>query len=124
LLNRKYIKKQAVDNIGFTIQPGEIVGLLGENGVGKTTTLKMLTGILYPSGGYVSVAGFTPTARKHAFLNLLNTQIKRLSLGEADCVCGVLAGGSCGHHVVFCGVVQLPNRFFYTACVLPHMECA
>ena len=48
LFTRKYVYKQAVDDISFDVEPGEIVGLLGENGAGKTTSLKMLTGILYP----------------------------------------------------------------------------
>ena len=51
LFARKYIDKKAVDNINFSVNQGEIVGLLGENGAGKTTTLKMLTGILYPTSG-------------------------------------------------------------------------
>lgn len=41
---------QAVRDLSFTIQRGEKVGLIGENGAGKSTTLKMLTGILVPSG--------------------------------------------------------------------------
>ena len=68
LFARKYIEKKAVNNLSFSIEPGEIVGLLGENGAGKTTTLKMLTGILYPTDGSVNVAGFIPTQRKRAFL--------------------------------------------------------
>jgi len=68
LIARKYIEKKAVDGVTFSVEPGEIVGLLGENGAGKTTTLKMLTGILYPTSGGVTVAGFTPTQRKRAFL--------------------------------------------------------
>lgn len=68
LFVRKYIDKKAVDNISFSVNKGEIVGLLGENGAGKTTMLKMLTGILYPTGGSVTVDGFTPTQRKKAFL--------------------------------------------------------
>ena len=68
LFARKYIDKKAVDNISFTVNKGEVVGLLGENGAGKTTTLKMLTGILYPTSGSVTVDGFTPTQRKKAFL--------------------------------------------------------
>ena len=68
LFARKYIYKKAVDDISFDIQPGEIVGLLGANGAGKTTSLKMLTGILYPTGGSIVIAGFTPTQRKRAFL--------------------------------------------------------
>jgi len=68
LFARKYIDKKAVDDISFSVNKGEIVGLLGENGAGKTTTLKMLTGILYPTGGSVTVDGYTPTQRKKAFL--------------------------------------------------------
>ncbi|WP_312854326.1 ATP-binding cassette domain-containing protein [Paludibacterium denitrificans] len=43
--------------MSFTVQPGEIFGLLGANGAGKTTAIKMLTGILPPSGGEGRVAG-------------------------------------------------------------------
>ena len=48
LFMRKYVYREAVNNLNMTIEKGEIVGLLGENWAGKTTTLKMLTGILYP----------------------------------------------------------------------------
>ena len=68
LFARIYIYKQAVDDISFDVEPGQIVGLLGENGAGKTTSLKMLTGILYPTNGSITVAGFTPIQRKRAFL--------------------------------------------------------
>jgi len=50
----------AVQNLDFTIRRGERVGLIGENGAGKSTTLKMLTGILTPTEGAVEVLGFTP----------------------------------------------------------------
>ena len=43
-LTRTYGSLRAVDDISFTITPGEIVGLLGHNGAGKTTIMKMLTG--------------------------------------------------------------------------------
>ena len=68
LFARRYAEKQAVHDLSFEVKAGEIVGLLGENGAGKTTMLKMLTGILYPTRGDVRVAGFTPTQRKKAFL--------------------------------------------------------
>lgn len=48
----------AVDAITFEVQPGEIFGFLGANGAGKTTALKMLTGLLAPSSGHATVAGF------------------------------------------------------------------
>jgi ABC-2 type transport system ATP-binding protein len=47
----------AVDNISFTIQPGEVLGFLGPNGAGKSTTMKIITGFLAPSSGDVTVLG-------------------------------------------------------------------
>jgi drug efflux transport system ATP-binding protein len=48
----------AVDNITFNVDKGEIFGFLGANGAGKTTAMKMLTGLLVPSSGEANVAGF------------------------------------------------------------------
>jgi sodium transport system ATP-binding protein len=48
----------AVDDINFTVRPGEIFGLLGPNGAGKTTTLRMLCTVLKPTAGYATVAGY------------------------------------------------------------------
>ena len=48
---------RAVDNISFSIETGEIVGLLGPNGAGKTTTMRMITGFLEPSEGFVLIDG-------------------------------------------------------------------
>jgi len=56
-LMRDFGSFRAVDNVSFSVRPGEIFGLLGANGAGKTTVIKMLTGILPPSGGAGSVAG-------------------------------------------------------------------
>jgi len=50
--------KIAVEDIQFTVRPGEVFGLLGPNGAGKTTTLRMLCTVLQPSAGTASVAGF------------------------------------------------------------------
>ncbi|MEO0351047.1 MAG: ATP-binding cassette domain-containing protein [Cyanobacteria bacterium P01_A01_bin.15] len=65
---RQYRQVKAVNEVSFTVSPGEIVGFLGPNGAGKTTTLKMLTGLIYPSSGQVSVAGHTPFQRQRSFL--------------------------------------------------------
>jgi ABC-2 type transport system ATP-binding protein len=80
--NRKYRDVNAVDQIQFTIQPGEVVGFLGPNGAGKTTTLKMLAGLLHPSDGKAQVLGYTPWERKPDFLKamtLVMGQRSRLS---------------------------------------------
>ncbi|GHO89267.1 ABC transporter ATP-binding protein [Dictyobacter formicarum] len=68
LWRRRYRQIQAVNDISFSIEPGEVVGFIGPNGAGKTTTLKMLSGILHPSAGTVAVHGFTPWRRESAFL--------------------------------------------------------
>ncbi|MGB2984900.1 MAG: ABC transporter ATP-binding protein [Phycisphaerae bacterium] len=52
---------EAVKDLDLQIQPGEVVGLLGPNGSGKTTTIKMLLGLLYPTKGRISVFGKPPT---------------------------------------------------------------
>lgn len=54
---RNYGDFKAVDEISFRIAPGEIVGLLGHNGAGKTTIMKMLTGFLEPTGGTILIDG-------------------------------------------------------------------
>jgi ABC-2 type transport system ATP-binding protein len=50
----------AVNDLSFEIRPGEIIGLLGPNGSGKTTTVKMILGLLEPDDGQVLVGGFDP----------------------------------------------------------------
>jgi ABC-2 type transport system ATP-binding protein len=57
-LTRTFGSFTAVDAITFDVQTGEIFGFLGANGAGKTTALKMLTGLLSPSAGSATVAGF------------------------------------------------------------------
>jgi ABC-2 type transport system ATP-binding protein len=56
-LVKQYKRFTAVDQLSFSIGPGEIVGLLGPNGAGKTTALRCITGILRPTGGTVLVNG-------------------------------------------------------------------
>ncbi|MGI8554216.1 MAG: ABC transporter ATP-binding protein [Dehalococcoidia bacterium] len=61
---REKVEHRAVDGITFTIEPGEMVGYIGANGAGKSTTIKMLTGILVPSGGTILVSGLEPSRRR------------------------------------------------------------
>src|ERR687883_1661006 len=48
----------AVDNLSFSVGPGEVLGLVGPNGAGKTTTLRALAGIIAPTRGTIAIAGF------------------------------------------------------------------
>jgi ABC-2 type transport system ATP-binding protein len=59
-LTKRYGKSVAVDGIDLAIHAGEVFGLLGPNGSGKTTTILMLLGLTEPSGGKVSVLGYDP----------------------------------------------------------------
>ena len=61
-LTKKYGDKTALDDINFSIDAGEVVGLLGLNGAGKTTTMNILTGYISATGGSVSVGGFDITS--------------------------------------------------------------
>lgn len=60
LFRPRITQKTAVQNLSFRVEPGEIVGYIGVNGAGKSTTIKMLTGILSPSAGKVRVLGRDP----------------------------------------------------------------
>ena len=60
LFHPKYKEFMAVKGINFEIKEGELVGYIGENGAGKSTTIKMLTGLLTPTSGKVTVNGIIP----------------------------------------------------------------
>jgi ABC-2 type transport system ATP-binding protein len=68
-LGRRFEAVVAVDNLTFTVAPGELFGLLGPDGAGKTTTLRMLAGVLRPTSGDAFINGVSvvqhPEATKH-----------------------------------------------------------
>ncbi len=59
-ISRKHDIIKAVDDVNFSLERGELVGYIGANGAGKSTTIKMLTGILVPTSGHIDVMGLTP----------------------------------------------------------------
>ncbi len=64
LFSRKYETKVAVDNVSFEINNGEIVGYIGSNGAGKSTSIKMICGILTPTKGKVLIDGIEPYKKR------------------------------------------------------------
>lgn len=56
-VSKSFDDKVAVDSVSFTLEPGNFLGLLGRNGAGKSTTLKLITGLLRPTGGSIQVLG-------------------------------------------------------------------
>jgi ABC-2 type transport system ATP-binding protein len=65
-LSKRFGSFTAVDDISFTVSPGEVYGWLGPNGAGKTTTIRMLLGLLKPSGGEAHVLGYNSAAQTKA----------------------------------------------------------
>src|SRR6266403_629874 len=67
----------AVRDLGFTVEPGQMVGLVGANGAGKTTTLRAITGILRPTVGRIRIHGYDiekePVAAKQQFAYIPDT---------------------------------------------------
>lgn len=64
LFSNEKVRKVAVDDISFSIKKGEIVGYIGSNGAGKSTTIKMMTGILNPTMGTCLVDGIDPSKNR------------------------------------------------------------
>jgi ABC-2 type transport system ATP-binding protein len=56
-LSKKYQWLVAVDDLSFSVEPGEVLGFLGPNGAGKTTTMRMIAGFITPSAGSASICG-------------------------------------------------------------------
>ncbi len=61
IVSPSYRSIEAVNDISFEVEKGEILAFIGPNGAGKSTTIKMMTGILQPSAGEISVLGLDPT---------------------------------------------------------------
>ena len=62
-LSKSYDGLLAVDDLSFSVQPGEVLGFLGPNGAGKSTTMRMIAGFITPSGGSASICGHDVATR-------------------------------------------------------------
>ena len=97
-LSKNFFKKEAVREISFTINENEILGLLGPNGCGKTTTIAMMLGLLKPSNGRVVIHGLDIEKNRISLLHKMNfispyiELPKKLSVKENLIVYGKLYG--------------------------------
>jgi ABC-2 type transport system ATP-binding protein len=81
-LTKRFGSFTAVDAITFQVQPGEIFGFLGANGAGKTTAMRMLTGLLRPSSGSATVAGHDVYRHRERIKREIGYMSQRFSLYE------------------------------------------
>jgi ABC-2 type transport system ATP-binding protein len=79
-LTRTFGSFTAVDRITFEVRSGEVFGFLGANGAGKTTAIRMLTGLLAPSAGQATVAGFDVARESEAVKRAIGYMSQRFSL--------------------------------------------
>jgi ABC-2 type transport system ATP-binding protein len=79
-LTKKFGNFVAVDHVSFDIYPGEIFGFLGPNGAGKTTVIKMLCGILNPTGGDAFIAGYHIKHQRSRLKNRIGYMSQKFSL--------------------------------------------
>ena len=81
-LTKKFGNFTAVDNIYFSVEKGEIFGFLGANGAGKTTAMRMLCGLSYPSSGKGFVAGYDISKEQEAVKKSIGYMSQKFSLYE------------------------------------------
>lgn len=84
-VSKRYLTKQALKNASFQIEPGHIVGLIGSNGSGKSTTLKLISGLIRPSKGTVLIDGRLADRRicsKVAYLSELDSYYSFFTVEE------------------------------------------
>jgi ABC-2 type transport system ATP-binding protein len=98
-LTRTYGAVRAVDDVSFSIGPGEIVGLLGHNGAGKTTIMKMITGFLEPGSGSIRIDGLDMDADRRAIQALIGYLPENCPLYPEMTVTGYLAYTAALHGV-------------------------
>lgn len=79
-LTRTFGSFTAVDHITFDVRPGEVFGFLGANGAGKTTAIRILTGLLSPSSGSATVAGFDVATQAESIKQVIGYMSQKFSL--------------------------------------------
>ena len=70
-LTKRYGRKTALDHINLSLRPGRIIGLLGPNGSGKTTMIKLINGLLTPTEGEILIRGMAPGVKTKSIVSYL-----------------------------------------------------
>jgi ABC-2 type transport system ATP-binding protein len=78
-LVKRFGEFTAVDEVSFAVHPGEIFGFLGPNGSGKTTTIRMMLGLLKPTSGYIEVLGVPVLEKPEAIRSRVGYMCARAS---------------------------------------------
>ena len=81
-LTKRFGSFTAVDNITFDVSPGEIFGFLGANGAGKTTAMRMLCGLSFPTSGVATVAGYDLSTQPEKIKQSIGYMSQKFSLYE------------------------------------------
>ena len=81
-LVKKFVNFVANDNLSFSVRRGEIFGFLGANGAGKTTAIKILSGLSFPTSGDVNVAGFDVYKEREKVKKNIGYMSQKFSLYE------------------------------------------
>lgn len=97
-LTKSYGDRRVLDGVSFAVHPGEIFGILGPNGTGKTTTVEIVQGLRSRDGGELTVLGWDPAVDRHHLRGLVGSQLQssalpeRIKVGEALRLFAGLAG--------------------------------
>lgn len=81
-LVKKYNNKNILDNISFSISEGEIVALIGPNGIGKTTLMKIISALTTPNSGFIKICGISVNDNRENYLSKFSSIIETPSLYE------------------------------------------
>jgi len=82
-LTKRFGDFTAVNDVSFSVKPGEILGLLGPNGAGKTTTIQMLLGVVTPSAGSIHMFGLDLMTHREAILQRVNFSSTYISMPQS-----------------------------------------
>ena len=101
-LTKRYGTTLAVDNLSFTVPPGQVTGFLGPNGAGKSTTMRLILGLDAPASGSVTVNG-RPYPQYRLMSEMALTAGRLIIIGRgrliADTTIGDLLQGASGNHI-------------------------